>query len=225
MHPPYRTIARAGSIELEIKKSRFTCHLERASSDEQARAFIADIKKRHWDANHNCSAYVVGERGDIQRTSDDGEPSGTAGVPMLNVLLKRELTDTVAVVTRYFGGVKLGAGGLIRAYGQAVSDAVNEVGVVVRKDLSQVAVTAGFEDAGRLENAIRADGREPDDVEYGERVTILLTLDPADVPDFESSVAEQTSGRATVETRRTVHAEVPEGDLAPDRDEAREAND
>jgi uncharacterized YigZ family protein len=214
MRHVYRTIARPGSVELEIRKSRFICQLARASSDEDARAFIAEVKKRHWDANHNCSAYIVGDRGDIQRTSDDGEPSGTAGVPMLNVLLKRELTDTVAVVTRYFGGVKLGAGGLIRAYGQAVSDAINDVGIVVRKELSQVAVTAGFEDAGRLENAFRADGREPDDVAYGERVTILLTLDPADVPDFEASVAEQTSGRATVETRRTVHAEVPEGDLA-----------
>ncbi len=209
----YRTIARAGSIELEIKKSRFICHVERANSDEAARAFIAEMKKRYWDANHNCSAYVIGDRGDIQRTSDDGEPSGTAGVPMLNVLLKRELTDTVAVVTRYFGGVKLGAGGLIRAYGQSVSAAIDEVGVVVRKELTQVAVLAGFEDAGRLENAVRADGREPDDVQYGENVTILLTLDPADVPDFEASVAEQTSGRATVETRRTVHAEVPEGEL------------
>jgi uncharacterized YigZ family protein len=209
----YRTIARPGSIELAIKKSRFISHVHRVGSDEDARAFIAEIKKRHWDANHNCSAYIVGDRGDIQRTSDDGEPSGTAGVPMLNVLLKRELTDTVAVVTRYFGGIKLGAGGLIRAYGQAVSDAIDEVGVVVRRDLSQVSVTAGFEDAGRLENAFRADGHQPDDIEYGERVTILLTLDPADVPDFEASVAEQTSGRATVETRRTVHAEVPESEL------------
>ncbi len=209
----YRTIARAGSIEMEIRKSRFICHVERANSDDTARAFIAEMKKRYWDANHNCSAYVVGERGDVQRTSDDGEPSGTAGVPMLNVLLKRELTDTIAVVTRYFGGTKLGAGGLIRAYGQSVSAAIDEVGVVVRKDLTQLAVTAGFEDAGRLENAFRADGREPDDVEYGETVTILLTLDPADVPEFEASVAEQTSGRATVETRRTVHAEVPEGEL------------
>ncbi len=209
----YRTIARPGSTELVIRKSRFICHVHRAGTDNDARAFIAEIKTRHWDANHNCSAYVVGDRGAIQRTSDDGEPSGTAGVPMLNVLLKRELTDTVAVVTRYFGGIKLGAGGLIRAYGQAVSAAIDEVGVIVRKELSQLAVVAGFEDAGRLENAFRADGREPDDVEYGEAVTILLTLDPADVPEFEASVAEQTSGRATVETRRTVHAEVPEGEL------------
>jgi uncharacterized YigZ family protein len=205
----YRTVARTDSIEIEIRKSRFICTIGRATSDEDARAFIADLKKRYWDANHNCSAYIVGDRGDTQRTSDDGEPSGTAGVPMLNVLQKRELTDTVAVVTRYFGGTKLGAGGLIRAYGQAVSTAVDEVGIVERRELTQVAITASFEDAGRLENALRAEGREPDDVAYAEAVTILLTVDPADVPGLEARVAEQTSGRATVGTRQTVYTEVP----------------
>jgi uncharacterized YigZ family protein len=205
----YRSVARTGSIEIEIRKSRFICTIGRASSDEDARAFIADLKKRYWDANHNCSAYIVGDRGDTQRTSDDGEPSGTAGVPMLNVLQKRELTDTVAVVTRYFGGTKLGAGGLIRAYGQSVSAAVDEVGIVERRELSQVAITASFEDAGRLENALRAEGREPDDVTYAEAVTILLTVDPAGVPGLQARVAEQTSGRATVETRQTVYTEVP----------------
>lgn len=209
MFATYRTIAKPGSTELEIKKSRFICTVGRASSDEAAREFINDLKTQHWDANHNCSAYVIGDRGDVQRTSDDGEPSGTAGVPMLNVLLKRELTDTVAVVTRYFGGTKLGAGGLIRAYGQSVSRAIDEVGIVERKELTQIAITASFEDAGRLENGLRADGREPDDVAYSETVTILLTADPADVPDLRAWSAEQSSGRATVEERQTVYAEVP----------------
>lgn len=205
----YRTIARSGTTELEIKKSRFICNVGRATSDEAARDFINNLKKQHWDANHNCSAYIVGDHGDVQRTSDDGEPSGTAGVPMLNVLLKRELTDTVAVVTRFFGGTKLGAGGLIRAYGQSVSQAIDAVGIVERKELTQIALTASFEDAGRLENGLRADGHEPDDVSYTESVTILLTTDPADVPDLSAWAAEQTSGRVTVEARQTVYAEVP----------------
>ena len=209
MAKPYRTVAKTGSIELEIKKSRFVCTVARASTDDEARSFIANLKKQFWDANHNCSAYVIGDRGDVQRTSDDGEPSGTAGVPMLNVLLKRELTDTVAVVTRYFGGTKLGAGGLIRAYGQAVSDAIDYVGIVERKELSQVAITASFDDAGRLENALRGEGREPEDVSYTEAVTMVLTLDPADVPDLQAMVAEHTSGRATVEEWQTVYTEVP----------------
>jgi uncharacterized YigZ family protein len=205
----YRTVARNGSVELEIRKSRFVCNIGRVTTDDEARSFVTDLKKRRWDASHNCSAYVVGERGDIQRTSDDGEPSGTAGMPMLTVLLKRELTDTVAVVTRYFGGTKLGAGGLIRAYGQAVSDAIDATGVVERKELTQLAIAATFEDAGRLENWLRAGGHEPHDVEYSEQVRMLLTLDPAAVPEVEATVAEQTGGRATVESRRTLHMLVP----------------
>lgn len=209
MDTPYRTIATTGSAELEIRKSRFICTIGRASSDEEARQFIAELKKQYWDASHNCTAYVIGDRGDVQRTSDDGEPSGTAGVPMLTVLTKRGLTDTVAVVTRYFGGTKLGAGGLIRAYGQAVSAAIDRVGIVERRELAQVTITASFEDAGRLENALRSEGREPDDVTYSENVAILLTLDPAHVPGLEATIAEQTSGRATVEHRQTVYTEVP----------------
>ncbi len=209
MTAPYRTVARHGSAELEVRKSRFICSIARATSEEKARSFIADLKTEHWNANHNCSAYVIGDRGEIQRTSDDGEPSGTAGVPMLTVLQKRGLTDTVVVVTRYFGGTKLGAGGLIRAYGQAVSSAIDEVGIVERKELAEVAVSASFEDAGRLEHSLRAEGREPDDVQYGERVTLVLTLDPADVPELEASVAEQTSGRAVVKPRQVVHTLVP----------------
>lgn len=205
----YRTVARKGTIELEIRKSRFICTIARATSDDDARAFIADRKKTHWDANHNCSAYIVGDRGEVQRTSDDGEPSGTAGVPMLNVLQKRELTDTVAVVTRYFGGTKLGAGGLIRAYGQAVSEAVDAVGIVERRELTQLAITAAFDDAGRLENTLRADGREPDDVTYGAEVTLLLTVSPEEVPEIQAWIAELTSGRATVEERQALHTLVP----------------
>lgn len=205
----YRTVARGGSVELVIKKSRFICSVERATSDDEAREVIARLKREHWSANHNCSSYILGDRGETQRTSDDGEPSGTAGVPMLTVLQKRGLTDTVAVVTRYFGGVKLGAGGLIRAYGQAVSDALDVVGIVERRELAPLAIIAEFEDAGRLENSLRADGREPDDVEYAERVTIRLTIDPADVPGIEASIAEQTSGRATVERHEPVYTLVP----------------
>ncbi len=99
--------------EEEIKKSRFICHLKRVYTEEEARAFISEIKKEHHKANHNCSAFTLGDRQEIQRSSDDGEPSGTAGVPMLEILKKREITNVCAVVTRYFGGIKLGAGGLM----------------------------------------------------------------------------------------------------------------
>src|SRR5688572_26715041 len=132
-HP--RTIAAPGVHEIAIKKSRFIATLTRAATEDEARAAIDEVRRRYWDAGHNCSAYRVGPGGQYQRTSDDGEPAGTAGSPMLSVLARRDLTDTVAVVTRYFGGVMLGAGGLIRAYGQAVSAAVDAIGVVERRPL------------------------------------------------------------------------------------------
>lgn len=114
----------------EIKKSKFICQLARVETEEEARTFIAQIKSENPKANHNCWTYTLGERQEIQRMSDDGEPSGTAGVPMLEILKKREITDVVAVVTRYFGGIKLGAGGLIRAYAGAVAHALDTVGLV-----------------------------------------------------------------------------------------------
>lgn len=107
----YYTIKKTGSAEQTIQKSRFITHMKRVSTEDAAKEFIDTIKKDHWNAAHNCSAYVIGENDDIQKANDDGEPSGTAGVPMLNVLLKQNLKDTVVVVTRYFGGIKLGAGG------------------------------------------------------------------------------------------------------------------
>ena len=112
----FRTIREDGQVQEEIKKSRFICHAKRIYSEEEARDFITSIKKEHYKATHNCSAFIIGERSEIKRTSDDGEPSGTAGVPMLGVLENHNLTNVCVVVTRYFGGIKLGAGGLIRAY-------------------------------------------------------------------------------------------------------------
>lgn len=116
----YYTIAENSEYEIVIRGSRFICSLQRVENEEEAKAFIQTIKKEHWKATHNCSAYLIGDRDEIQRAHDDGEPSGTAGVPMLEVLKKNELKYVVAVVTRYFGGTKLGAGGLIRAYSKSV---------------------------------------------------------------------------------------------------------
>ncbi len=141
-----------------MKRSRFICHLARVGDEEQAQEFIAGVRKRYWDARHNCTAFVVGEDHRRERSSDDGEPGGTAGVPMLEVLRRRGLTDTVAVVTRYFGGVLLGAGGLVRAYGGAVSAAVDAVGTVERRPVALLVVAADHTRAGRLENDLRAAG-------------------------------------------------------------------
>lgn len=192
-----RTIAQGGSHEIVVKRSRFIATLVRATTDEAARAEIEAVRRRYWDASHHCTAYRIGPGGRSQRTSDDGEPAGTAGAPMLAVLTHRDLTDTVAIVTRYFGGTLLGAGGLIRAYGQSVTDAVNAVGIVERRPVSLVAVEADYGDAGRLENALRATEYTLGPVTHAERVTFEIRLDDPDVPDFERWLADATNGQAT----------------------------
>jgi uncharacterized YigZ family protein len=210
--PPYpRTIATPGSHELVVKKSRFLCTLSRAASEDEARAAIEAIRRRHWDANHNCSAYRVGPGGRFQRSSDDGEPAGTAGVPMLAVLGRRDLTDTVAVVTRWFGGVLLGAGGLIRAYGQAVSAAIDAVGIVERRPVLLVAVAAEHAAAGRLEHALRTAGYQLGPVAHAARVTFEVHLAEADLPAFETWLAEASNGRSHARVAGQTHVEVPVG--------------
>lgn len=195
-----RTIRGGGDHEIEIKRSRFICSLSRVAGEDAARAFIAERRKLHWNATHNCTAYILGEQADIQRSSDDGEPAGTAGVPMLEVLRHRELTDTVAVVTRYFGGVKLGAGGLIRAYGQAVSLAVDAVGIIEFRAAAIVAVSTDYHRAGRLESALRDAGHQVDDTQYTDEVTFHVVVADGEEPRFATWVAEQTGGAATVAT-------------------------
>ncbi|PWV45721.1 YigZ family protein [Nocardiopsis sp. L17-MgMaSL7] len=203
-----RTIKRGGEHEIEIRKSRFVCAMARVDSEDAARAFIAERRKEHWSANHHCTAYVLGDDGGVQRSSDDGEPAGTAGVPMLEVLRHRRITDTVAVVTRYFGGTKLGAGGLIRAYGNAVSAAVEELGLLERRRLLVVDVFADYVLGGRLESDLRDSSITVRDVAYEERVRIEVALPEAELPGFEVRLAELTGGRAESEVRGVTTIEV-----------------
>ncbi|MGP3976024.1 YigZ family protein [Streptomyces sp. 8N114] len=195
----YITVAAEGVHETEVNRSRFLCALAPAATEAEAQEFIARVRKQHPGANHNCSAYVIGADASIQKANDDGEPGGTAGVPMLQMLLRREVRYAVAVVTRYFGGVKLGAGGLIRAYGGAVGEALDAVGTVTRRRFRLVTVTVGHERAGRLENDLRATGREVREVHYGAEVTIELGLPDADLADFRGWLADATAGTARVD--------------------------
>lgn len=205
----HRMVAQDGTNEIEIKKSRFICHLFRVTTEDEARKHIESVRKEHWNANHNCTAWIIGEQQANQRSSDDGEPSGTAGMPMLEVLRRRELTDTLAIVTRYFGGVMLGAGGLIRAYGGSVSEALDTIGVVERVPLSVVQMVADYETAGRVENAVRAKELDLVDVAYDTDVTFELVMAPADVDSFQTWLQELTNGEiaATITGERFV--EVP----------------
>ncbi|CAM5284175.1 YigZ family protein [Streptomyces abikoensis] len=199
MTEQYRTVAREGVHEIEISKSRFICALAPAATEEEAQAFVARVRKEHPTARHHCFAYVLGADGAVQKASDDGEPGGTAGVPMLQMLVRREVRYAVAVVTRYFGGVKLGAGGLIRAYGGVVGEALDTLGTVTRQRFRLASVTVDHQRAGKLENDLRATGRAVREVRYGADVRIEVGLPEADVEGFRAWLADVTAGTARLE--------------------------
>ncbi|MEU8528798.1 MULTISPECIES: YigZ family protein [Streptomyces] len=199
MQEQYRTVAREGVHESEINRSRFLCALAPAATEQEAQDFVARIRKEHPTATHNCFAYVIGADASVQKASDDGEPGGTAGVPMLQMLMRREMRYVVAVVTRYYGGVKLGAGGLIRAYGGVVGEALDALGTITRQRFRLATVTVDHQRAGKLENDLRATGRAVRDVRYAAAVTIEIGLPDADVESFRGWLADATAGTATLE--------------------------
>lgn len=205
----YRVVAGSATSELEIKKSRFIGAAARAASDDEARAFIAERRRTDWAANHHCSAYIIGEHGPTQRSSDDGEPSGTAGIPILTVLQKRELTDTVVVVTRYFGGTLLGAGGLIRAYGHTASAALDAAGVVERQPRLIVGVTVPHDVAGRVEHGLHVSPFNLQGIDYTEQVQFRLQATSAELPEIEAWLAATTNGAARPVVLAETLVEVP----------------
>lgn len=194
----YYTVKGPGENEIVIERSRFIAHVARAETEEDAQAFIADIKKKHWDATHNCSAYMIGENNLIQKANDDGEPSGTAGVPMLEVLKKRDLKDTVVVVTRYFGGIKLGAGGLIRAYGKSTSEGLNATGVVERKLMRIMKTKIDYTRLGKVENEIRSSHYQLKEIHYLDAVEVEVYVEEAAKDDFTSWMTELTNGQGEI---------------------------
>lgn len=208
MRDSYKTIRCDGQAESEIKKSRFITSLKRVYSEEEAKTFIAGLKKEHWKANHNCSAYVIGDNSQIQRSSDDGEPSGTAGVPMLEVLKKNDLINVCVVVTRYFGGTKLGAGGLIRAYSHAVSHGLQEVGLVIGKLQQEISLTIDYSLLGKLQNFLENDWFTKDTV-FAEKVTVLCLVDEDQTDSFEAAVIDLLNGQVTIAKGTTSYQELP----------------
>jgi len=194
----YYTVKGPGENEIVIERSRFIAHVARVETEEEAQAFIADIKKQHWSANHNCSAYMIGENNLIQKANDDGEPSGTAGVPMLEVLKKRDLKDTVVVVTRYFGGIKLGAGGLIRAYGKSTSEGLNATGIVERKLMRIMKTKIDYTWLGKVENEIRSSHYQLKEIHYLDAVEVEVYVEEAAKDGFTSWMTELTNGQGEI---------------------------
>jgi uncharacterized YigZ family protein len=194
----YYTVKGHGENEITIERSRFIAHVARVETEEAAQEFIAKIKKQHWDATHNCSAYMIGENNLIQKANDDGEPSGTAGVPMLEVLKKRDLKDTVVVVTRYFGGIKLGAGGLIRAYGKATSEGLNATGVVERKLMRIIKTKIDYTWLGKVENEVRSSHYQLKEIHYLDAVEVDVYVEEAAKEQFVDWMTELTNGQGQI---------------------------
>lgn len=207
MQDQYVTVAGPGEHETEVNRSRFLCALAPVATEAEARAVLERVRAEHPGASHHCYAYVLGADAGVQKSSDDGEPGGTAGLPMLQMLLRREIRYTIAVVTRYFGGTKLGAGGLIRAYGGAVGEALDAVGTVVRQRYRLLTVTVDHQRAGKLENELRSSGRLVRDVRYGARVTIEVGMPESEVADFHGWLADTTAGSAHAELGGEVYGQ------------------
>lgn len=212
----YYTIAENSEYEIVIRGSRFICSLQRVENEEEAKAFIQTIKKEHWKATHNCSAYLIGDRDEIQRAHDDGEPSGTAGVPMLEVLKKNELKYVVAVVTRYFGGTKLGAGGLIRAYSKSVSSTLKEIGIVERAMQIPVKCTVSYSASGKLENNLIQSPYSVIDTLYTDQVTFIIGIPADNVETFQSDMIDFMNGNIQFETGEAQYVERRLTDIAED---------
>jgi uncharacterized YigZ family protein len=205
--PSYYTVKGYGEHEIEIQKSRFIAYIQRAETEEEAQEFIQMIKKKNWNATHNCSAYMIGENDQIQKANDDGEPSGTAGVPILEVLKKKHLKDTVVVITRYFGGIKLGAGGLIRAYGKATSEGLAVTGIVERKLMRIMHTTIDYTWLGKIENELRSSEYLLREIHYLEKVEIETYVEEAQTAAFQEWITELTNGLGSVKYGSKIYLE------------------
>ncbi len=209
MRENYITIGALASAEILINKSRFIGHASRAETEEEAIAFIDSIKQLHRQATHNCSAYMIGEHDTIQKANDDGEPSGTAGVPMLEVLKKQGLKDTVLVVTRYYGGIKLGGGGLIRAYGKSASEAISAAGVVERRLHHLMNVSIDYTWLGKMENEVRQSTYPLFNIDYSELVELSIHVPVEKEQTFREWINELTNGQAQVTLKKSEFLEFP----------------
>ncbi|MFF0828411.1 YigZ family protein [Brevibacillus sp. NPDC003359] len=205
----YKTIAGYGEDYIVIERSRFIGYAQRVTTEEEATAFIAMIKKKHWDATHNCSAFVIGENDQIQRSSDDGEPSGTAGKPILECIKKNGVKDTVVVVTRYFGGIKLGAGGLVRAYTAGTVTALKAARIVVHTLHQTISVSVDYTWWGKVENELRLGEQRVSGTDFTDKVTAHVLIPEGEQDEFVARMVDLTNGQAQIGLGEKEYVEVP----------------
>ena len=209
MSEPFITIAKNTSFEMVIKKSRFICSIGRVETEEAAQDFIAQVQAANRKATHNCFAYMVGDNDQVQRESDNGEPSGTAGVPILESLQLAKLHNMVAVVTRYFGGIKLGAGGLIRAYSNVTTNAIHQAGLVQRVIQSAVDITVSYAQHDKLLYFLKEQEVEVANEEYGVAVTVTIFVDQAKSDDLIGLLTNRLNGQLQIKKGQPRNHEVP----------------
>lgn len=205
----YKTIQGNGEALYEIQKSRFLTFVQHVSNEAEAKDFIEKIRKQHWEARHCCSAFIIGEHGNLQKADDDGEPSGTAGKPLLEVLKKQGLSDLVIVVIRYFGGIKLGAGGLIRAYGKAATLGIEASKIVVKTLFLQVNLTIDYALLGTVENHLRQEEIAIEDKDFSDKVTLHLLFPVEKASVQQQDLLDLTAAQCSLEECGPTYMDVP----------------
>ena len=198
----YRVVLQGGQGEIVEKKSRFIATVRSVETEQEAAAFIEEMKKKYWDARHNCSALVIGSRGELTRCSDDGEPSGTAGRPMLEVLLNEEVRNVAVVVTRYFGGTLLGTGGLVRAYTQAVKAGLASCITGVMRQGQEIVLQTDYTDVGKVLYILGQQGLEPTESRYEQEVQLTILIPTEHAPGLQKELVEATCGRIGWECKK-----------------------
>lgn len=195
----YKVLLDGGEGEIVEKKSRFIATIRKCETETEAVAFIEEIKKKYWDARHNCSAFVIGSKGQLTRCSDDGEPSGTAGRPMLEVLLGEEVRNIAVVVTRYFGGTLLGTGGLVRAYSQAVKEGLANCRIGTMRPGCKIRIHTDYNGVGKILYLLGQKGIEPLESSYTQEVSLTVIIPAEEGEDFCKELVEITNGKAVTD--------------------------
>ncbi|WP_128896183.1 YigZ family protein [Longirhabdus pacifica] len=201
----YLAVKEASQTEIVIKKSRFICHAKPVSTEEEAMQFIESIRKNHWSATHNCFAYCIGQNDQLQKQSDDGEPSGTAGKPILEVIKNKRIKNVAIVVTRYFGGIMLGAGGLIRAYASGASAALESAGIIEKALHQQVTVTMDYTLLGKVENEVRNRNMMTEETLFTDKVTLICLPFYSEADNVIKWMTELTQGKAEIEKGKSYY--------------------
>lgn len=212
MPEPYQTVYEGGVGEIVEKKSRFIAEIRPVETEEEVLHFLEEIRKQYWDARHHCSAFILGARQEIMRCSDDGEPSQTAGKPMLDVLLGAGLTNAAVVVTRYFGGTLLGTGGLVRAYSAAAQEALRNSRIITKRWGTMLQVGTDYNGIGKLQYLFGQRQIPLMDSEYTDKVQFTVLVPEEQLPEIRKAVTEATSGQAVLEAKKSLYYALIDGE-------------